>query len=243
MTVSSRRHRRKFRRPTGKPKRRPRRNNEDCGAIQILFRRIFRNLAKANEQQTIASNWIKAHRKSADSSSRPAPPIASKSPLSPDDVRVNTKSGRYWKPGSTYYGKTKRGEFMSEKDSCRSFCGYRRVPDFLYSRGSRPGKALARLGNYRRLARDYEINPRTSEAAEAFSRTAHSRSTSRIRRDIPPPVGSFPTRLCTGATHCPGLVYPASYVAIWQNPHTAQVGALEDSRVPGEKPRAMTRLD
>ena len=61
---------------------------------------IFRNLAKANEQQTIASNWIKAHRKSADSSSCscPAPPIASKSPLSPDDVWVNTKSGRYWKP-------------------------------------------------------------------------------------------------------------------------------------------------
>jgi endonuclease YncB( thermonuclease family) len=38
---TSRRHRRKFRRPTGKPKRRPRRNNEDCGAIQILFRRGY----------------------------------------------------------------------------------------------------------------------------------------------------------------------------------------------------------
>ena len=81
---------------------------------------IFRNLAKASEQQTIASDWIKAHRKSADPnspSSRPEPPIASKSPLSQDDVWVNTKSGKYWKPGSAYYGKTKRGEFMSEKDA------------------------------------------------------------------------------------------------------------------------------
>ena len=80
---------------------------------------IFRNLAKANEQQTIASNWTKAHRKSGDpnSPSSPEPSIASKSPLSPDDVWVNTKSGRYWKPGSAYYGKTKRGEFMSEKDA------------------------------------------------------------------------------------------------------------------------------
>jgi len=84
---------------------------------------IFRNLAKANEQQTIASNWIKAHRKSADPnspSSGPAPPIASKSPLSADDVWVNTKSGRYWKPGSAYYGKTKRGAFLSEKDAVQN---------------------------------------------------------------------------------------------------------------------------
>jgi hypothetical protein len=81
---------------------------------------IFRNLAKANQQQTIASNWMEGHQKSADSnspSSRLATPTASESPLSPDDVWVNTKSGKYWKPGSAYYAKTKRGEFMSEKEA------------------------------------------------------------------------------------------------------------------------------
>jgi hypothetical protein len=38
-------------------------------------------------------------------------------PMSPDDVWVNTKSGKYWKPGSLYYGKTKRGEYLSEKEA------------------------------------------------------------------------------------------------------------------------------
>jgi hypothetical protein len=32
-------------------------------------------------------------------------------------VWVNTRSGKYWKPGSRYYGKTKEGEFMSELDA------------------------------------------------------------------------------------------------------------------------------
>jgi hypothetical protein len=46
-------------------------------------------------------------------SSRLVSPDASV-PLSLDDVWVNTKSGEYWKPGSTYYAKTKRGGYMTE---------------------------------------------------------------------------------------------------------------------------------
>jgi hypothetical protein len=34
-----------------------------------------------------------------------------------NDVWVNTRSGKYWKPGSRYYGKTKQGEFMPELDA------------------------------------------------------------------------------------------------------------------------------
>jgi hypothetical protein len=33
------------------------------------------------------------------------------------EVWVNTRSGKYWKPGSRYYGKTKEGEFMSELEA------------------------------------------------------------------------------------------------------------------------------
>jgi len=34
-----------------------------------------------------------------------------------NEVWVNTRSGKYWKPGSRYYGKTKEGEFMSELEA------------------------------------------------------------------------------------------------------------------------------
>ena len=87
---------------------------------------IFRDLAKANHEQKIASNWIEAHQKSVDPNSpgsRPPPPTGSESPLNAEDVWVNTKSGKYWKPGSAYYAKTKRGEFMSENDAIQK--GYR----------------------------------------------------------------------------------------------------------------------
>jgi hypothetical protein len=33
------------------------------------------------------------------------------------EVWVNTRSRKYWKPESRYYGKTKEGEFMSELDA------------------------------------------------------------------------------------------------------------------------------
>jgi hypothetical protein len=34
-----------------------------------------------------------------------------------NEVWVNTRSGKYWKPGSRFYGKTKEGEFMSELEA------------------------------------------------------------------------------------------------------------------------------
>jgi hypothetical protein len=49
--------------------------------------------------------------------SRVASPSASESPLNADEVWVNTKSGKYWKPGSRYYGKTKKGEYMPEQEA------------------------------------------------------------------------------------------------------------------------------
>jgi hypothetical protein len=33
------------------------------------------------------------------------------------EVWVNTRSGKYWKSGSRFYGKTKEGEFMSELEA------------------------------------------------------------------------------------------------------------------------------
>ena len=33
------------------------------------------------------------------------------------------KGGKYWKPGSRYYGKTKQGEYLSEKEAVQK--GYR----------------------------------------------------------------------------------------------------------------------
>jgi hypothetical protein len=38
-------------------------------------------------------------------------------PPSADDVLVNTESGKYWKPGSAYYAKTKQGGHMAEKEA------------------------------------------------------------------------------------------------------------------------------
>jgi hypothetical protein len=34
-----------------------------------------------------------------------------------NEVWVTTRSGKYWKPGSRFYGKTKQGEFMSELEA------------------------------------------------------------------------------------------------------------------------------
>jgi micrococcal nuclease len=81
---------------------------------------IFRDLAKAHQEQTIATNWIDAHQKSGDPntpSSQLASPSPLVSPLNADDVWVNTKGGKYWKPGSVYYAKTKKGEYMGEKEA------------------------------------------------------------------------------------------------------------------------------
>jgi len=70
-------------------------------------------------QHAIASNWIEAYKLYVSPNwpcSRLVSPDASV-PLSLDDVWVNTKSGKYWKPGSRYFGKTKRGGYMSEKEA------------------------------------------------------------------------------------------------------------------------------
>src|SRR4029077_11740072 len=78
-------------------------------------------------QQAIASNWIEAYKMyvspNPPSSPQVASPSASESPLNSDQVWVNTKSGKYWKPGSRYYGKTKRGEYLSEEGAVQK--GYR----------------------------------------------------------------------------------------------------------------------
>jgi hypothetical protein len=71
-------------------------------------------------QQAIAANWIEAYKLYVSPNppvSRVASPTAAETPLNSDDVWVNTKSAKYWKPGALYYGKTERGEYMSEKEA------------------------------------------------------------------------------------------------------------------------------
>jgi hypothetical protein len=71
-------------------------------------------------QRAIASNWIEAYQRYVN----PEPPVPKPAPVRDSEVAeksgqvwVNTKSGNYWKPGSRYYGKTVRGEFMTEKEA------------------------------------------------------------------------------------------------------------------------------
>jgi hypothetical protein len=71
-------------------------------------------------QKAIASNWIEAYKTYVSPNSptsQLASPTAAESPLNSDQVWVNTRRGKYWKPGSRYYGKTKQGEYMSEKEA------------------------------------------------------------------------------------------------------------------------------
>ena len=77
-------------------------------------------------QQAIASNWIEAYKKYVS----PNPPIPEPTsggvPEAADTVGqvwVNTRSGKYWKPGSRYYGTTKQGQYMSEEEAVQK--GYR----------------------------------------------------------------------------------------------------------------------
>ena len=70
-------------------------------------------------QREIASNWIEAYKKYV----RASPPALTvqetnaAAPTTANDVWVNTRSGKYWKPGSRFYGKTKQGGFMSELEA------------------------------------------------------------------------------------------------------------------------------
>ena len=68
-------------------------------------------------QQEIATDWIKAYQKyvakSPPTSEVREPQLVAKS-ATESEVWVNTRSGKYFKPGSRYYGKTKQGKFMTE---------------------------------------------------------------------------------------------------------------------------------
>jgi hypothetical protein len=71
-------------------------------------------------QHAIALDWIEAYKLYVSPNPPVSPlalPAAPESPLNSDQVWVNTRSGRYWKPGSLYYGKTKRGEYMFEEEA------------------------------------------------------------------------------------------------------------------------------
>jgi hypothetical protein len=68
-------------------------------------------------QREIASDWIEAYKKYVNKT--PPTPVAHETKTAPEtstanEVWVNTRSGKYWKPGSRFYGKNREGEFMSE---------------------------------------------------------------------------------------------------------------------------------
>jgi hypothetical protein len=71
-------------------------------------------------QREIASDWIEAYNKYI-RTSPPAPTVRETKPApatsTASEVWVNMRSGKYWKPGSRFYGKTKEGEFMSESEA------------------------------------------------------------------------------------------------------------------------------
>jgi hypothetical protein len=70
-------------------------------------------------QREIASDWIEAYQKYVRKT--PSTPVVHETKTAPattaNEVWVNTRSGKYWKPGSRFYGKTKEGDFMSELEA------------------------------------------------------------------------------------------------------------------------------
>jgi hypothetical protein len=98
--------------------------------VKNVLERRLHNLVCAGKvdlqtaQHEIASDWIEAYQKymaktppTAEVHGLPqfAPETATES-----EVWVNTRSGKYFKPGSHYYGKTKEGKFMTEIDALDS---------------------------------------------------------------------------------------------------------------------------
>jgi hypothetical protein len=91
-------------------------------------------------QKEIASNWIETyerifHTDQPSLSARGSTSRASRSPVArvearttpaPDvppsagQVWVNTRSGKYFRPGSRYYGNTLQGHYMNEQDALRA---------------------------------------------------------------------------------------------------------------------------
>ncbi|WP_242529270.1 HNH endonuclease [Methylacidimicrobium sp. B4] len=77
----------------------------------------------AEAQKAISTNWIDAYqkyigqgggrRKERSRVGEPPGARAGQGSL----VWVNTSSGAYWKPGSSFYGKTRRGQYMSEEEA------------------------------------------------------------------------------------------------------------------------------
>jgi hypothetical protein len=74
-------------------------------------------------QHEIATDWIKAYQKYI-AKTQPASEVrgAQSAPetISESEVWVNTRSGKYFKPGSRNYSKTKEGKFMTEIDALDS---------------------------------------------------------------------------------------------------------------------------
>ena len=72
-------------------------------------------------QREIASDWIEVYKKYVHKT--PPTPVVHETKTAPattttaNEVWVNTRSGKYWRPGSRFYGKTKQGEFMSELEA------------------------------------------------------------------------------------------------------------------------------
>jgi hypothetical protein len=94
--------------------------------VKDALERKLHNLVCAGQvdlktaQREIASNWIDAYQKYIGKSPParvPRETAAVPAASNANDVWVNTRSGKYWKPGSRYYGKTKQGEFMPEMDA------------------------------------------------------------------------------------------------------------------------------
>jgi hypothetical protein len=71
-------------------------------------------------QREIATDWIEAYKKYVGKS--PPAPRVRETKTAPEtstasEVWVSTRSGKYWKPGSRYHGKTREGEFMPELEA------------------------------------------------------------------------------------------------------------------------------
>ena len=94
--------------------------------MKVALERTLHKLVCAGQlnlqtaQRELASNWIEAYQKYI-GKSPPTPKVRETKPApatsTASEVWVNTRSGKYWKPGSRFYGKTKQGEFMSELDA------------------------------------------------------------------------------------------------------------------------------
>jgi hypothetical protein len=70
-------------------------------------------------QREIAANWIEAYKKYV--AKALLSQLVKRQRVTPtpaaNEVWVNTRSGKYWRPGSRFYGKTKQGEVISELDA------------------------------------------------------------------------------------------------------------------------------